>query len=281
LLPTTRLVSQQFHTPLQISSMTTPGLNMGYVVDGSVLIHDEGDRVRAAAGTVFFHGPHHRGRISTDSPITLLHCHLTNHEPSLILRGNRLVEWAHSAPYAAGHAHTVVLPDHLHLRRHALAEQLLKQTRNGQDAIGPGQALDVIANFLLFLRLVTQEVIGATIESPSRESGLGANRHVHAAAAYIESHLASPLTSKTIADHLGLNPDYLGRLFQRYTGESMGRYLMKRRIAVAQQMLSASDTAIKGVAARVGIPDPLYFSRLFRREVGCSPSVYQSAQRSL
>lgn len=257
---------------------------MGYVVQGTVWLRAKDISLRAEPGTVFFHSPHNEAGMSTEGPVKLLHCHLSSPTPPMVVAGDRLVEWAHSVYYASDqsdHAHTVAIPDHLQLRRGALAEQLLMSVIGELDDPRPGAALAATAQFLLFLRLVTEETIRAIIETPDPGSEQSSNRHVRAAVEYLESNLSRPLTPRMVALHLGLNPDYLGRLFQRYIGESIGHYLMKRRIAVARQLLSSSDIAIKQVAARVGVSDQFYFSRLFRREVGCSPREYQQTQRSL
>ena len=48
----------------------------------------------------------------------------------------------------------------------------------------------------------------------------------------------------------------------------------------ACHLLDTSDLSVKGVAAALGYPDPLYFSRLFTKTVGISPRAYRSSVRN-
>ena len=54
-------------------------------------------------------------------------------------------------------------------------------------------------------------------------------------------------------------------------GTSPVRYLNDYRLSVARELLLHTGKSIKSVAAAVGIPDPFYFSRLFRTAYGQSP----------
>lgn len=58
-------------------------------------------------------------------------------------------------------------------------------------------------------------------------------------------------------------------------GTSPVRYLNDYRLSVARELLLHTGKSIKSVAAAVGIPDPFYFSRLFRTAYGQSPQTYR------
>lgn len=53
-------------------------------------------------------------------------------------------------------------------------------------------------------------------------------------------------------------------------------YLTRFRIQRACQLLCHSTLSVSAVAVSAGFADPFYFSRAFRREVGCSPSAYRT-----
>jgi AraC-like DNA-binding protein len=75
---------------------------------------------------------------------------------------------------------------------------------------------------------------------------------------------------------LGRSPEHARREFRAATGCSPLAYLTSLRIHEAQRLLG-SGTRVGEVAERVGIPDPYYFSRVFSRRVGMSPSRWAEA----
>jgi two-component system response regulator YesN len=85
------------------------------------------------------------------------------------------------------------------------------------------------------------------------------------------------LTLQAVAEQmLYMNPDYLGKLFKKETGEKFSIYLMKARIEKAKAMMSGGDNVkIFEVAEQLGYGDsPQYFSQVFKKFVGCTPSEY-------
>lgn len=95
---------------------------------------------------------------------------------------------------------------------------------------------------------------------------------------YVEKHLSDPnLTLKSISDqHLYMNTDYVSRKFQKETGMKFSTYLTELRIKKAKEYLAASDPdKIQNVAKMVGCGNnPQYFSQLFRKHTGMTPSAY-------
>lgn len=79
---------------------------------------------------------------------------------------------------------------------------------------------------------------------------------------------------------LGLSMGYLRRIFRQQTGETPHEYLSRLRMAHARQLLAQDHSG--GSVARVGVlcgfQDPYYFSRLFRRHMGMSPSQWRQRQ---
>ncbi|WP_333773698.1 AraC family transcriptional regulator [Streptomyces sp. IBSBF 3136] len=73
------------------------------------------------------------------------------------------------------------------------------------------------------------------------------------------------------AERLGVTPGHLTQAVRAATGRSPGRLLIEARVYRAQRLLAHTDLPVGQVAARVGITDPAYFCRFFRRETGISP----------
>jgi len=78
---------------------------------------------------------------------------------------------------------------------------------------------------------------------------------------------------------LSCSSDHARRLFLKATGTAPTTYLAHLRIASAKRLL-AEGALVRDVAVQVGLPDAYYFSRLFRRHAGMSPSQYVATLRS-
>ena len=78
-----------------------------------------------------------------------------------------------------------------------------------------------------------------------------------------------------IADAAGVSEDYLSRVFRQELGLSPWEYLNRYRVLQATQQLRHTSDPVGHVARQVGFKDPAYFSRVFRKLTGQSPSAYR------
>jgi signal transduction histidine kinase/AraC-like DNA-binding protein len=95
------------------------------------------------------------------------------------------------------------------------------------------------------------------------------------AVAYMQQNYQQVLSRQELASAIGVNPDYLTRIFRRELSISLWDYLSRYRIKRAKELLRMTHSNIATVAAQVGFTDPAYFSRVFHKEVGCSPREYR------
>lgn len=92
---------------------------------------------------------------------------------------------------------------------------------------------------------------------------------------------AHPFTMEQMADNLGYSRAYLSRLFKQVTDVSPVTFLLKLRIDKGRQLLrERPDLSVEQISSSVGLTDPLYFSRQFRRFYQQSPTQYRDAIRS-
>lgn len=95
---------------------------------------------------------------------------------------------------------------------------------------------------------------------------------------YVNKHLSDPnLTLKQIAEqHLFMNTDYVSKKFQKETGIRFSNYLTEVRIERAIKLLvSAGNDKIQNIAEQVGCGNnPQYFSQIFKKKTGMTPSAY-------
>lgn len=83
-------------------------------------------------------------------------------------------------------------------------------------------------------------------------------------------------------EELYMNEDYLGRLFQKYTGERYSAYIQHIRILLAKRLISHNpDIRVSELAERVGYPaDGQYFAKAFKKDCGISPSEYRESVKN-
>jgi AraC-like DNA-binding protein len=96
----------------------------------------------------------------------------------------------------------------------------------------------------------------------------------------IESALTAPLSLKQLAQRVYVSPEYLRQLFRKEFGESITSYVIRRRIELAARLLRTRDAPIKNIADDAGFPNEYYFSRVFRKVMGVSPSQWRRAEKT-
>ena len=95
---------------------------------------------------------------------------------------------------------------------------------------------------------------------------------------YIEQHAAEALTLEQIADVCGKSVSQAERLFRAEQGCSLYQFVLDQKLAIARQLLTETGMTVKDIAAYLSFNDEFYFSGLFRRKVGVSPTKYRTTR---
>ncbi|MDO5410098.1 MAG: AraC family transcriptional regulator [Lachnospiraceae bacterium] len=106
------------------------------------------------------------------------------------------------------------------------------------------------------------------------------NDYVTAAIDYMQSHYSYPITIQEIADYVGVSRSHLFRAFQQCLHQSPKEYLTSLRIEESCRMLDDTNLSITVIANSLGFDNSLYFSKVFRKEMGCSPTEYMQSRAS-
>lgn len=101
------------------------------------------------------------------------------------------------------------------------------------------------------------------------------NRLVEQAKEYVEEHYYENLMLADVAQKVGISSGYLSTLFQRQMAKEFVDYLNEVRIEHACTYLRQNYLKVYEIAYRVGFKDEKYFSKVFKKVTGQSPSEYQ------
>jgi len=110
-------------------------------------------------------------------------------------------------------------------------------------------------------------------EYPNKQYG----REIQRVMNYVRFNLSDDLSPASIAQAVNFSPSYISRRFKEKVGVSLMTYISEQRIQAAKQLLSTTEMSIREVSSYVGIPDWNYFTKLFKKSVGCTPSEYHKS----
>lgn len=113
--------------------------------------------------------------------------------------------------------------------------------------------------------------------SKRRRGGL-ANWQEKRAKELIDSDLKGKTTLEEVAQQCGLSVSHFSRAFRESTGLAPHRWLIKRRIEVAKDVLRNSRLTLAETALSVGFADQSHFTRIFSRVVGTSPGAWRRSE---
>lgn len=94
------------------------------------------------------------------------------------------------------------------------------------------------------------------------------------AISYIQNNYIEDISLEEVADYVGITPQHFSKVFKEETGYNYVEWVSKLRIDMAKRYLSLGEKNIREICYLVGYKDPNYFSRIFKKIVGKTPSEY-------
>lgn len=186
------------------------------------------------------------------------------------------------SPWPAWRTHPLLFP-FLHGRADGVLRLEISRQQLWENAIGSIEAelasrqegyrqaaLAHLTLLLIDLARITADVVGDL-----RRSGEPLLAEVFDV---IERRHGEPLSLSDVAHEVGMTPGHLTTVVRRRTGRTVGDWITERRMAQARSLLAGTDLPISAVAQRIGMPDPSYFTRLFRRMHGTSPRSWRGRE---
>ena len=95
---------------------------------------------------------------------------------------------------------------------------------------------------------------------------------------YADQHAIERISLIDLAERFHFSPSYLCRVFKRETGKTLTDHLLRIRLGKATALLASSTLPIAEVAERCGYPDYFYFTRLFKRTYGVTPTAWRAGE---
>lgn len=92
---------------------------------------------------------------------------------------------------------------------------------------------------------------------------------------FIKDHYTENIGRNEIAEYVFFAPEYLSKMYKKKTGINLTDYINQYRMEQAKVLLEKEDVRVSDVAVKVGFENFAYFSSLFKKYIGLSPSEYR------
>lgn len=98
---------------------------------------------------------------------------------------------------------------------------------------------------------------------------------------YIENNYMSNITAQNIADYIHISPSYLSKLFKQETGKNLVDWINEYRVTVAKGMIDSCEYKMYEISEKVGFENAHYFTKVFRKYIGMTPTEYMNHKKGI
>ena len=105
------------------------------------------------------------------------------------------------------------------------------------------------------------------------------NEAIEKAKEYIRQNYRKDLSLEEMSRQMDMSPYYFSKLFKEVTGSNFVEYVTGVRMDQAKKLLLQGKNSIKQICVEIGYSDPNYFSRIFKRYEGCTPTEFKEGRR--
>ena len=193
------------------------------------------------------------------------------------------IYWIHfSGEHAAIYAEGMQSPQQINVAvnsrimdRLGIFEEILTTLQSGTDMEHLRYASSLLHHFLASMRYLVQFRNAVGSRPDSGTSPLDEQTLCQSAIHFMQEHLENRMTLQQAAAYIGYSQSHFSALFRRQTGMSPHAYYNRLKMEHACQLLSETDLKVNQICHKLGIDDQYYFSRLFSKTIGMSPTEYR------
>lgn len=102
------------------------------------------------------------------------------------------------------------------------------------------------------------------------------NLYIDKSKKYINDNLDIILTCKNVADYCHINEIYLNRVFKKHTGETLLKYIHRKKIAYSIELLKNEELSLSTISTMLGFANEYHFNTFFKKAVGLPPGAYRN-----
>ncbi len=113
-------------------------------------------------------------------------------------------------------------------------------------------------------------------ESVGKKAGERSTMIVMEAKKYIDCHYMNDISIEILAEHFNISTNHFNRIFKQIYDIACKDYLITVRVEAAKRYLSSPSLTVREVGSMVGYPDPNYFTKVFRKRTGMTPTEYRN-----
>ena len=92
---------------------------------------------------------------------------------------------------------------------------------------------------------------------------------------YIRENYSRDISLDEVSQEVNISPYYFSKLFKDSTDQNFIEYLTNLRMEKARELLLTTESSMKEICVAVGYADPNYFSRIFKKNTGVTPTEYK------
>lgn len=213
------------------------------------------------------------------STLSIFDCSALNDIQKIVLDNRNLSFKSNPFNYELYEKSKLFIPKEMQLEDHTVISRitlLFQEAIHAYELKNEQYKLISSCKFIEILIELSTYFTGKTFKDPANTSSYAKiTQKTEAIISYLQSHYTEKITGEEVAEHLGLNFDYINRLFKKNMGLTIFQYLNWLRINKAKEYLITGGLKSYEIAEAVGYCDEYHFSKMFKKAVGLSPAEYE------
>ncbi len=242
---------------------------MVYIDKGSVVIERDGEGITLNQGEVVFHKPNefHTIRSKNSAPNFFVISFECNSIAMKYFEGYSTKLDARLKDYIS----SIVKEGQ---KTYFFSKNNRKLLRKQDAPLGGEQLIKTyLEQMLIFmLRSITKK---GSIKAVFPENDSVSHPIVSAVIAYLNERVKETVRVSDICDEFGYSRSFMNKLFQTHTGDSIAAYFIKLKIDRAKALIRETNMNFSQISSRLSFENPQYFSRVFKRLSGMTPSEFK------